>query len=311
MAPPTGPPQGPPQAPTAGSADGSASLATRRSAHGAADQSAGWTRRTVRATAGALRATQAPYGQPQAPYGQAAAPYGQAAGAPYGGYGAPTAPSATSNGLAVAALVLGILTYFCLGPLGAIVAIVLGFLGLRAARESGVGRGMSIAGIVLGAVGLVVGTLVIVLIVVAGSRAGTALKNLGGPADPASYQVHPGSCTVDANGETTFTGTITNETSSTKNFSVDAEFRSSSTGSIFDTSSSVVLGHPGGRHRAVADHQHRDPDRFAGRVPGVGGRQLLQLVPRPDRVRPVRSSSRAGSRTGSNVTRCGRWSALA
>ncbi len=183
---------------------------------------------------------QAPYGQPQPPYGQPQAPYGRGAGASYGGYATPVTPGPTNNGLAVAALVLGILTYFCLGPLGAIPAIILGILGLRDARQSGVGRGMSIAGIALGAVGLVVWTLMIVLLIAAGSRASVTLKNLAGPADPSSYQVHGGTCSVDGVGQTTFTGSITNETSSAKSFSIEAEFRDSSSGQVLDDTNTVV-----------------------------------------------------------------------
>ena len=64
-------------------------------------------------------------------------PAGAAAPPPPGSGGA---QGGRSNGLAVAALVLGILTFFCLGPLGGILAIVLGFLGLsRRARSRAVG----------------------------------------------------------------------------------------------------------------------------------------------------------------------------
>lgn len=54
------------------------------------------------------------------------------------------APS-PNNGLAIAALVLGILTFVCLGPIAGVLAIIFGFLGLKKANEmGGTGKGMSI-----------------------------------------------------------------------------------------------------------------------------------------------------------------------
>jgi hypothetical protein len=86
--------------------------------------------------------------------------------------GAPAmAPVSASNGLAVAALVVGIVSLvlffipgfaFLLG----IVAIVLGALGIaRANKMAGKQRGVAIAGLVCGAVGIIVNVLFIVLIV--------------------------------------------------------------------------------------------------------------------------------------------------
>ncbi len=137
---------------------------------------------------------------------------------------------------------MGILTYFCLGPLGGILAIVFGFVGLRKAKEVGTGRGMSIAGIVLGAVGIVAEVILVVVLVAAGSKAANDLSHVGGPADASSYQLSPGSCTTDSAGFTTFRGTIQNKTSTTKNFFVDGEFRDSSTNAVVDTSRDLVGG---------------------------------------------------------------------
>ncbi|MFZ4668459.1 MAG: DUF4190 domain-containing protein, partial [Microthrixaceae bacterium] len=67
------------------------------------------------------------------------------------------------NGLAIASLVCGILTMvlgFCCGFVGlipGIAALVTGYLGLRKADEmGGSGKGMAIAGMVLGGIGLVI-----------------------------------------------------------------------------------------------------------------------------------------------------------
>jgi hypothetical protein len=108
---------------------------------------------------------QAPYGQPQ--YGAPGQPYGQAPAYPYG-----EAPAQQSNGLAVAALVCGIIGFFC--GLTAIAAIPLGIVGLRRSRElGGTGRGMAIAGLVLGCVVVVLSVVVIAVLLASGSRSTT------------------------------------------------------------------------------------------------------------------------------------------
>jgi hypothetical protein len=62
---------------------------------------------------------------------------------------------ARSNGLATAALVLGIVS-LCLGPLLGLPAIICGILGLTKVSDTRSGKGASIAGIVLGVVGMIV-----------------------------------------------------------------------------------------------------------------------------------------------------------
>jgi len=73
------------------------------------------------------------------------------------------------NGLAVASLVLGILWIYWVG---AILAVVFGHIALRQIRGSEgaqTGRGMAIAGLVLGYIGLVILLFVIVLVIWSGS----------------------------------------------------------------------------------------------------------------------------------------------
>ncbi|HWC21242.1 MAG TPA: DUF4190 domain-containing protein [Flexivirga sp.] len=104
---------------------------------------------------------QSQYGQqPYPPYGQQS-PYG-APGTPYTAY----QPKPT-NGLAIAAFVTSLAGFvFCF--VAGIVAIVLGVLGLNRSKEiGGVGRGMSIAGIVIGAVQVVASIGYIVAIIAA------------------------------------------------------------------------------------------------------------------------------------------------
>jgi hypothetical protein len=88
---------------------------------------------------------------------------------PYG-YGPPVAyatPAPATNGMAVASLVSG---FFWFGWLGSIVAVIFGHVALNQisrsqGRESG--RGMAIAGLVLGYIGI--STLILTIIVVAAS----------------------------------------------------------------------------------------------------------------------------------------------
>ncbi|MFF5388573.1 DUF4190 domain-containing protein [Streptomyces sp. NPDC013012] len=124
---------------------------------------------------------------PVAPGGPAAAPgaYGYPADTS-GGYGYPTAPTPVttsgygypgypghagqpgwqqppSNGTGTAAMVLGIISVagFCLYGLGAllgILALILGIVGVKkAGRGEATNRGMAVAGIVLGAIGTLIG----------------------------------------------------------------------------------------------------------------------------------------------------------
>lgn len=102
------------------------------------------------------------YGQP--PYDQSQ--YG--GGQPGGGQ--------QTNGLAIASLVTGILgiPLVCcwVGVLLSIAAIVTGFLGKKKADESGGrigGRGMALAGIILGVIGVVLLIVLIILVAATGS----------------------------------------------------------------------------------------------------------------------------------------------
>lgn len=82
-------------------------------------------------------------------------------------YGAPTGPAKT-NGLALAALIVGISALvFCwvpvLGLLLGIVAVVLGILGMKKATD-GSGKGLAIGGLATGALALLIGLFVTVTV---------------------------------------------------------------------------------------------------------------------------------------------------
>jgi hypothetical protein len=89
-------------------------------------------------------------------------------GGPGGQYGAPQ----RTNPLAIAALVCGIAELLIL--LAAVPAIICGFLALSQIRERGEGgRGMAIAGIVLGFIGIAFGVIAVIAIVAAAHSTST------------------------------------------------------------------------------------------------------------------------------------------
>ena len=105
---------------------------------------------------------------PPAPYGPPGA-YPPPGAGPYGQYPAPYPPSGyqppSTNGLAIASLVLGVVGWIPCGA-GSIVAIVLGFVArsqIRASQGRQGGDGLALAGIILGflAVALWIALLVI------------------------------------------------------------------------------------------------------------------------------------------------------
>ncbi|MGW5423557.1 DUF4190 domain-containing protein [Streptomyces sp. NPDC003943] len=88
------------------------------------------------------------------------------------GYGQPGwGQPAPSNGMGTAAMVLGIIAVagFCLWGFGAllgILALIFGIIGLKkAGRGEATNRGMAIAGVVLGAVGILIGAAFLALMI--------------------------------------------------------------------------------------------------------------------------------------------------
>lgn len=89
----------------------------------------------------------------------------QPAAAPY----APGTPTPTTNGLAVASMVLGITGPVVCG-IGAILALIFGLVALSQikAAPGSKGRGMAIAGIVLGSFWIAVGLLILIVALASG-----------------------------------------------------------------------------------------------------------------------------------------------
>jgi hypothetical protein len=96
---------------------------------------------------------------------------------PYGGYGQPVYVQTSTNGMAIASLVLGILWLWWVGS---ILALVFGYVGKNQIDKSGgreSGRGMAIAGIVLGWIGVGLLLVFIVLVAVGVSQSGSEFGN--------------------------------------------------------------------------------------------------------------------------------------
>lgn len=92
-------------------------------------------------------------------------------------YGAAPQQSQGTNGLAVASLITGILSFLCVGLLFGPIAVILGILGRKKANDemAGSGAGMALAGIITGVLGfLISGAFVLFTFVLAD----TAVDNL-------------------------------------------------------------------------------------------------------------------------------------
>lgn len=90
----------------------------------------------------------------------APAPYWQGPAQPY-------VVSRATNGMAIASMVLGILWVYWVGS---ILALIFGYIGLRQIKERNEqGRGMAIAGVVLGWIWVGIGLIVIVIAIVRAS----------------------------------------------------------------------------------------------------------------------------------------------
>jgi hypothetical protein len=79
-----------------------------------------------------------------------------------------TQPTSSTNGLAIASLVSSIAGWFC--GIGFIVGIVLGVIAKNQIDQSGgaqQGRGMAVAGIIIGVIGIALGVLIFIIVIIA------------------------------------------------------------------------------------------------------------------------------------------------
>ena len=89
--------------------------------------------------------------------------------------------AAPSNGMGVAALIMGILQFFCLSIVGAILAIIFGKIGMdKAARGEATNGGVAKAGFILGIIGVilsVIGGIVFLILLATGNIDSTITYN--------------------------------------------------------------------------------------------------------------------------------------
>ena len=85
-------------------------------------------------------------------------------------------PAAPENGLGTAALILGILSLFCIPVIGGVLAIVFGKMGMDKADQGlATNRGAAKAGLILGIIGLilaVIGFIIYIVVIAAAVSTG-------------------------------------------------------------------------------------------------------------------------------------------
>lgn len=129
------------------------------------------------------------------------------------------APPREKSGFAVASLILGLL-WIC--GIGSILAIIFGAIGLKETRppEGKDGRGLAIAGLILGIMGLLATVGMAVLLVAAG---GQLSENLGTPTEIDDVTIT--ACTSDpATGVGLAEVTIVNDSAKTSDYLITVQF---------------------------------------------------------------------------------------
>ena len=175
---------------------------------------------------------------PAPPTPPAAPPTAPPPGAPPAfGNQPPAGGTGESNGAAVTSLIFGILSWICLGPIAAIVAIITGIIGRKKTYQ----RGMATTGLWLGIVNLVLSlVLAVVFTIMAVAGIGFLASNTK-VVDPSDYEVMVTDCFISSGGVPEASFEITNTDDKTRNYIVEITFEAS-TSSASTTSSTVVTG---------------------------------------------------------------------
>jgi hypothetical protein len=201
------------------------------------------------------------YVDPVAPSGGPPVPYSTPPG---------HASNASSNGIAVAALVCGIVSVvigwipvlFAVGAVLAVLAIIFGLVGLRRARTTGRRKGHAITGLVTGSVGVLVavGGLVFTIVLF---RAIDRYENP--PASTSSIE----SCVVES-GRARAEGELRNDGTRSSRFTVSVEFRGLPSGPSREHLVSIRSTPPGETTRFVVD-QRLEADDVQCTITDVNG----------------------------------------
>jgi hypothetical protein len=118
------------------------------------------------------------YGPPSGPPGYSPPP-GTPYAYPQGGQPYGYAPVSKTNGLAIASFVCSF--FFWLYGVGAILAIVFGFIARSQIKRTGdtqQGKGLALAGIIIGIAGIVLGVLLIILLVAVGHTCNNSVNSV-------------------------------------------------------------------------------------------------------------------------------------
>jgi hypothetical protein len=76
-------------------------------------------------------------------------------------------PVMPQNGMGTAALVMGILQFFCLGIIGSILAVVFGRIGMKRAEQGlATNGGAAKAGYILGIIGIILNVIATIVLIV-------------------------------------------------------------------------------------------------------------------------------------------------
>jgi Protein of unknown function (DUF2510) len=205
------------------------------------------------------------YVDPMAPGGGPPVPHSQPPG-----YAAASESGSSRNGIAVAAMVCGIVSValgwipvlFVIGAVLAVLAIIFGIVGIGRARTTGRRKGFAITGLVMGSVGVLAAAGGFVLTIVM-FRAIDRYENP--PESTASIE----SCVVDA-GRARATGELRNDGTRSSRFTVYVEFRGLPSGPTIERVATLRSVPPGGTAQFAVDNRF-EADAVECEITAVNG----------------------------------------
>jgi hypothetical protein len=151
---------------------------------------------------------------------------------------------------------------FAVGAVLAVLAIIFGIVGLRRARRSGRRRGLAIAGLVTGAVGVAAAVVGLVLTIV-------LIRVVDRYENPPASSTSIGTCVVEA-GRARAEGELRNDGDRTSKFTVYVQFHALPSGRTIERPASVPSTAPGETSQFVVDHG-LEADAVECKVTAVNG----------------------------------------
>ena len=137
-------------------------------------------------------------------------------------------------------MIVGIVSLvLCFAFVGGVAAIVLGAIGLGKAKQlGGLKKGQALAGVILGALSILIGIGAWIAIARGSDEVNDALDGINGPAATDTFDVTVETCEIDEFGNATAEGTITNTSNRARSFEVEVEFVRA--GEVVDSTSTIV-----------------------------------------------------------------------